>query len=131
MLQTKEEKEALENALKKQGAAVPVAAGGAAPTDAAAGAAGAGGAPAAPGDVQKKQREIDLLKQKILTQYNSFRGEQQLMSTAFHEIGLRYHQLLNEYRHVLQEVGRPDVLFQRGGESGDEGGGPGGAEGAG
>lgn len=54
---------------------------------------------------------LKILRSRMTNQYNSFRTEQQLISSCFHEIGLRYHQLLDEYKSVIKETGREDRLF--------------------
>lgn len=54
---------------------------------------------------------IQALKSKIEIQHESFGNEQRLIASIFHEIGLRYHQLLCEYRAVLKRTGAEDKLF--------------------
>merc|ERR1712194_447580 len=54
---------------------------------------------------------IQALKSKIEIQHESCGNEQRLIASIFHEIGLRYHQLLCEYRAVLKRTGAEDKLF--------------------
>eukprot|EP00392_Amoebophrya_sp_AT5.2_P002225 g2230.t1 len=56
---------------------------------------------------------VALLREQLETERRQWDEEQRLMSSTFHEIGLRYHQLLSEYKHVLRETGRQDMLFQK------------------
>ncbi|CAD7941083.1 unnamed protein product [Amoebophrya sp. A120] len=54
---------------------------------------------------------LDLLRDQLESERKQWQQEQQLMASTFHEVGLRYHQLLSEYKHVLRETGRADTLF--------------------
>ncbi|CAD7956790.1 unnamed protein product [Amoebophrya sp. A25] len=62
---------------------------------------------------QEMELELRLLNQRMERERKASRDEQMLMSSTFHEIGLRYHQLLSEYKHVLRETGKRDRLFQK------------------
>jgi len=54
------------------------------------------------------------LEQQLKDLKESYRREQDLMMSSFYEIGLRYQQLLSEYRFVLLETGRKDNLKEQG-----------------
>lgn len=64
------------------------------------------------GAAASNNEAVNALREKMTSQYNSFKMEQQLISSAFHEIGLRYHQLLNEYKAVIKDTNSQDRLLQ-------------------
>ncbi len=53
---------------------------------------------------------VKKLEKDLVSQKESHRREQDLMMSSFYEIGLRYQQLLSEYRFVLLDTGREDNL---------------------